>query len=262
MTDRTIREVHHWLWKLYERLAMHVGLASLAVICLTWLPFAALLQPLLPNATGRRLGRRAIMKGFQLYLAILKNLCACRFDLSEIEQLDQQGPMIVVANHPSLLDAVLLTSRLSNAVCVMKSSLMDNVLFGAAARLAGYVRNDVPLTMIVQSREVLAQGAQVVIFPEGTRTTDFPMNNCLGVIGVMAQRCHVPVQALLIEFSTPYLGKSWPLWRPPVLPLTFRVRLGRRFPPPENADAFHQQLQDYFQSALNCPADNKDPMNN
>lgn len=241
-------------WKLYEVVAMHIGLGTLAILCLSWSPFAAVLHVLLPKKTGQILGRRVISWGFRAYLGILKTLCACRLDLSALDGLRQQGPMIMVANHPSLLDAVLMTSRLPNAVCVMKSSLMDNILFGAAARLAGYVRNDVPLTMILQSTKVLRQGGQVVIFPEGTRTRNFPIEPCLPVVGLMAQRCGVPIQSLMIEFSSAYLGKAWPLWRPPSLPLSFSIKLGRRFEPPADAIAFTQILQTHFQTTLSSRA--------
>jgi 1-acyl-sn-glycerol-3-phosphate acyltransferase len=248
MTDRPF-PLRLW-WKLYEFVAMHIGLGSLAVLCLSWLPFAAVLHLVLPSRFGQALGRRAISWGFRAYLGVLQTLCACRLDLSAIDALSKQGPLIIVANHPSLLDAVLITSRLPNSVCVMKSSLMDNLLFGAAARLAGYVPNDLPLTMILQSAEVLKHGGQVLIFPEGTRTLNFPIEPCLPVVGLMAQRCGVPIQSLVIEFSSAYLGKNWPLWRPPTLPLHLNIRLGRRFDPPKDASAFTQSLQTYFHDTL------------
>ena len=256
MTDR--HTPHSLGWTLYEFISMHIGLGSLVVLCLSWLPFAAVLHLLLPARIGQALGRRMITCGFRAYLGILKTVCACRLDLSAIDVLSKQGPMIIVANHPSLLDAVLITSRLPNAVCVMKSSLMDNLLFGAAARLAGYVRNDVPLTMILQSAEVLKQGGQVVIFPEGTRTRNFPIEPCLPVVGMMAQRCGVPIQSLMIEFSSAYLGKNWPLWRPPALPLSFSIRLGRRFDPPSDAGAFTQSLQTHFHETLSSGSHTSD----
>lgn len=43
----------------------------------------------------------------------------------------------------------MIVSRLPNAVCVMKASLMDNLPFGAAACLARYIRNDATLEMIL-----------------------------------------------------------------------------------------------------------------
>ena len=242
------------LWAAYEHLAMHLGLGALAALCLAWLPFAMLLHPLLPASTGQWLGRQVIMRGFRAYLRILTALCACRFDLDALDALRHQGPLIVAANHPSLLDAVLIISRLPNAVCVMKASLMDNLLFGSAARLARYIRNDGAMQIIGQSRDSLASGAQLVIFPEGTRTTAFPIDRFTPTLGMIARRAEAPVQTVILEFSTPYLGKAWPLFRRPVLPLHVRARLGRRFDAPTDHAAFTRELDAHFRSEIAMPA--------
>ncbi|PKO89587.1 MAG: 1-acyl-sn-glycerol-3-phosphate acyltransferase [Betaproteobacteria bacterium HGW-Betaproteobacteria-12] len=252
MTDR--RPAGNPLWRAYEMLAMGLGLGLLAGLCLAWLPFALLLTRLLPAAHGQRLGRWMIMAGFRVYLRLLEIFCACRFDLGDLDRLRGEGALVIAANHPSLLDAVLIVSRLPNAVCVMKAALLDNLLFGAAARLARYIRNNAPLEVILGAREELRAGAQLLIFPEGTRTVSFPIDPCTPSTGLIASRSGAPVQALLIEFSTPYLGKAWPLFRPPQLPLTCRVRLGRRFPPPTDVTAFTAELETYFRQQLASPA--------
>ena len=246
MTDRG--SAGHPLWMAYEYIAMVIGLGTLAVLCLLWLPGALFLNIMLPRHLGQPLGRRMISAGFRLYLGLLSLFCACRFDLDEIDQLRDQGPLIVAANHPSLLDAVMIVSRLPNAVCVMKAALMDNILFGAAARLASYIRNDAALEMILGARDELAQGAHLVIFPEGSRTSNFPFDASSPSVGLIASRSKVAVQTLLIELSTPYLGKAWPLFRRPELPLRCRIRLGRRFLPPSNIQAFTAELDAYFSS--------------
>lgn len=248
MTDRG--SAGNPLWIAYEYVAMVLGLGMLALLCLLWLPCALILKPLLPRRLGQPLGRAMISFGFRAYLRLLSLFCACRFDLHEIDQLRGKGSLIVAANHPSLLDAVMIVSRLPNAVCVMKAALMDNLLFGAAARLARYIRNDVGLEMILNSREELAQGAHLVIFPEGSRTLNFPVEACSPSVGLISGRSKTPVQTLLIEFSTPYLGKAWPLFRRPSLPLRCRIRLGRSFPPPANLQAFSAELETYFRSEL------------
>lgn len=237
-------------WRLYERWATVAGLGSLALVCLSWLPFAAVLYLILPRPAGQRVGRLAIMIGFRLYLRILSLLCACRFDLSALDALRDEPTLIIAPNHPSLLDAVLITSRLPHAVCVMKASLLDNLLFGAGARLARYIRNDSVHRMVKRSCRSLREGSQLVLFPEGTRTVDFPLNPLLPTTGVIAHRAHAPVQTVLLEFSTPYLGKHWPLWRPPVLPLHCRARLGKRYDPPQDHKAFTRELEHDLRSAL------------
>ncbi len=242
-----------WLHALREHVAMVLGLGLLALLCLSWSPIALLLRHALPRRWGEPVGRRVATACFRFYLGALRAVCGCRFDLDALEGLASQGPMIVVANHPSLLDALLLISRLPNAVCIMKAGLMDNPLFGAGAQLAGYIRNDNLLHVILRCRGALREGAQVIVFPEGTRTTHWPMDRVPASIGLLAVRAQVPVQTVLIEFSSPYLGKAWPLWRRPELPLEVRARLGRRFDPPTDAHAFTAELQAHFDQALHRP---------
>jgi 1-acyl-sn-glycerol-3-phosphate acyltransferase len=242
------------LFAVYEVLAMGLGLGMLALICLAWVPVALPLSVLLPHSLGCRFGRLAIMVSFRFYLWFLATFCYCRFDLGELDTLRRDAPLILVANHPSLLDAVILLSRFPNMVCVMKAALADNVLFGAGARLARYICNDMPLEVILRAREELAAGGQLLLFPEGTRTTRPPVNPCSGSVGLISARSGVPVQALLIEFSSPYLGKKWPLFRRPSLPLCVRVRVGRRFAPPQDVSAFTRELEQYFRDELSVSA--------
>ena len=132
------------------------------------------------------------MRGFRLYVGVLRVLCSCRFDLSALDALRDQGPMVIAANHPSLLDAVMINSRLPNAVCVMKADLMDNPLFGSAARLARYVRNDGILQIIAGGCEALQQGTHLVLFPEGSRTVHFPVDPLQPTTGMIARRAGAP----------------------------------------------------------------------
>jgi 1-acyl-sn-glycerol-3-phosphate acyltransferase len=250
MTEDARSRLGRSLFAAYEYLAMVAGLGCLAVICALWLPFATLLQPLLPERWGRPIGRLAICLGFRAYLGFLSTFCACRFDLSALDRLRDEGPLVLVANHPSLLDAVMIVSRLPNAVCIMKAALMNNVLLGAGARLARYIRNDAPLKMIRHASEALGQGAQLVIFPEGTRTAAFPVTTFGSAACMIARRGGAPLQTVFIEFNSPYLGKAWPLFRKPQLPLHFRIRLGERFVPPKDIAGFTRQLEQYFRDGL------------
>jgi len=240
------------LWTAYEYVAMVLGLGALALICLVWLPFA-LLCSVLPRRLGSFVGRLAIMIGFRLYLHFLTVFCACRFDLKALDALREGPSLVVVANHPSLLDVVLIASRLPNAVCIMKAALMDNILLGAAARLARYIHNDKPVRMVRRASRELHAGAHLVIFPEGSRTSNFPFDGCTSAASLIARHAQTPVQTLFIDFSSPYLGKAWPLFRKPELPLRFSIRLGRRFDPPTRVLAFTAELGDYYRSSLSQP---------
>jgi hypothetical protein len=59
----------------------------------------------------------------------------------------------------------------------------------------------------------------------------------------------VPVQTLIVE-APRYLGKGRSLFARPPLPLTYRLRLGRRFDPPSDVRAFTAELERYFTREL------------
>jgi 1-acyl-sn-glycerol-3-phosphate acyltransferase len=236
--------------KVYEYSALYSSLSLLALICLTWSVFALPCCYLLPEKLGRKVGRRGIMGGFRLYAWSLSITRAYRLDLRAIDALRGGPPIVLAPNHPCLIDALLILTRHPDIVCVMKSELMNNVFLGAGSRLARYVRNDSPRQMIKESVGHLREGCVLLLFPEGTRTKHAPINALTASVGLIAKRAGVPVQTLLIETDSPYLSKGWPLFRRPRLPITYRVRLGRRFEAPEDAAGFTAELDRYYRDSL------------
>jgi 1-acyl-sn-glycerol-3-phosphate acyltransferase len=150
---------------------------------------------------------------------------------------------------------VMVISKFPNVACIMKSSLMDSVLFGSGARLAHYIRNDPPLRMIKESVRALADGSFLLIFPEGTRTVAAPLNAIKPSIGLIAKRAQVPVQTLLIETDSAFLSKGWPLLRRPNMPMRYKIRLGKRFEAPtSDATEFVADIEAYLREELNGAA--------
>ena len=232
-----------------EYCALYSSLLLLALICLGW-SLLTLPLSLLPRHTAMRLGRRGIMRGFGWFAAWLRLIGAYRLDLSAIDTL-RDGPALILApNHPSLIDALLILTRHPNLACVMKAELMANPLFGPGARLACYIRNGSPRQMVTQAIRNLRAGGSLLLFPEGTRSVRAPVNELKRSIGVIARHARAPVQTLLIETDSSFLSKGGSLWSRPRLPVLYRVRLGRRFDPPEDVDAFMLELERYYRSEL------------
>jgi 1-acyl-sn-glycerol-3-phosphate acyltransferase len=234
----------------YEYLALGLGWGLLGLLCLLWLPIAALLYPLLPEAPGRRLGRRVIRGICRVHLRWLALLGACRLDLEGLDGLRAAPPLILAPNHPTLLDAVLVISRVPDLAVVIKAGLLRNPLLGPAVRLARWIPNDSLAGTIHQAGTNLARGSHLLLFPEGTRTSRGPLGPLKASVGLIARRSGVPVQTLLIEADSGYLGKGWPILRKPRLPVHYRVRLGRRFEPPADVRGFTAELGHYLRSEL------------
>jgi 1-acyl-sn-glycerol-3-phosphate acyltransferase len=235
---------------LFEYLVLWVSLLVLGLICLSWSLLALPLYLLLPRRAAIVFGRHGIMAGFRLYGYWLTLAGAYRIDVRAIDSLRGSPPMILAPNHPSLIDAILILTRHPNLSCVMKSDLMENILFGPGARLARYINNSSTLRMVREAVADLKGGGTVLLFPEGTRSSKPPIGELKRSIAVIARKAQVPVQTLIIEMDHPFLSKARGLWSRPSFPVTYRVRLGKRFDPPEDVDAFMAELERYYRSEL------------
>lgn len=89
------------------------------------------------------------------------------------------------------------------------------------------------------------------MFPEGTRSpAPGQIHPFVRSIALIAQRAQVPVQTVVIETDSPYLGKGWPLWKLPPIPIVFRARLGERFDPGNDPEELSARMEDYFRQEL------------
>ena len=231
-------------------LALQAQLLLLALVSMAWSLVALLLYPVLPRDAGRRIGRAMIAHGYRSFWRIAAASGMLRLDATALDTLRNENGLIIVANHPSMLDALMLVARLPKSACIMKASLLRNPFLGPGARLARYIRNDSAYGMIRCAVKDLQDGGQLVMFPEGTRTTQWPVNLFHASFALIAKRAQAPVQAVFIDTRSPYLGKGWPLWRLPPLPIEFSVRLGPRFAPPQNHHALLAEAQACFAAGV------------
>jgi len=231
-------------------LTIYIGVPFLGLLCLVWSVVALPARALLPGRLGTGFGRLGISSGFRLYVTLLRFFGAYRFDTRALEGLRLETGVVLAPNHPSLVDAVVMIAHHPNTVCVMKSSLMHNVFLGAGARLARFVGNTPPRRMIRDAVAAVRDGAVLLLFPEGTRTRRDPVNSFQLTVGTIAKHARASVLPVLIETDSAYLSKGWTLFRVPALPITYHVRLGRRFPPPTDVRQFTLELEEYFRSEL------------
>ncbi|SMP74050.1 1-acyl-sn-glycerol-3-phosphate acyltransferase [Noviherbaspirillum suwonense] len=242
------------LMAVYDWSVFYLCLAEFVLLSLAWSLLASLLHMVLPQPLGQRVGRLGIMLSCRLFLSTLALSGRFHFDLRPLDAMRGEKAMIIAPNHPSLWDAVMMASRLPDVACIMKATILDNLLLGGGARLSRYIPNDSIRAMICLALDNLRAGSHVLLFPEGTRTVTPPIGKITGAVGVIACRAHAPVQTVLVDTNSRFLSKGWPAWRKPDLPLTYTVRLGRRFDAPTSSATLASELQQYFSDALTQPA--------
>lgn len=207
---------------------------------------------------ARRFGQKLIHQLFRFFVGYVRAFGLVELDAGELSGLRESGGLIVAANHPCLLDVVLMVSQMPQAVCLMKGSLARNIVLSGTARLAGYIHNKSGLGLVKKCEERLQEGASLLVFPEGTRTVGgklLPFKMGFALVAVLTQS---PVQTVFITADTNFLGKGWPLFKRPAFPLRYSLQLGQRLQPEpgEDAKTFGGRVENYFRERLSHPGEN------
>ncbi|MCE9659724.1 MAG: 1-acyl-sn-glycerol-3-phosphate acyltransferase [Burkholderiales bacterium] len=235
----------------WRQLAFGAVLGQLGASLLLLSCVARAVALVLPRAVAARTGRSIVSFIYRRCWASATRLGLMELDVEGLDALrSEPGGLLIAANHPTMLDAMLVVARLPRSVCIMRADLMQNVFLGPGARLASYIGNDSGRGMVRDSVAALREGQVVVLFPEGTRTSTPPVNAFKPGITLIAKLAQVPIQTVLIRSDSPFLRKGWPLLRAPPQRVRIRVTLGQRFPANDDRRAALQQIEAYFAREL------------
>lgn len=186
----------------------------------------------------------------RIFLAGMEIVGAAQIDLSALDALNDKRGMVLVPNHPSMIDVFLILSRVPRTVCLMKASISSNLFLGIGAYLAGYISNRHSEKMFRTAIESVRDGNLLLLFPEGTRTTRQPVNDLKNSVALIAKRAEAPLQTILLTTNSAYLSKGWKIWKPAQFPMIYRAKLGPVFHADGTIAETTADLQTYFQQTL------------
>ncbi|WP_430788946.1 lysophospholipid acyltransferase family protein [Actinoplanes sp. G11-F43] len=120
------------------------------------------------------------------------------------ELLPWRGAAVLVANHASLVDILVLFDLFRPYKWVSKVEIFKVPVIGWNMRLNGYVplvrgRGDSVRRMMARCGELLGQGSPVLLFPEGTRTDDGRLRAFKDGAFELAVRHQVPVFPIAVH---------------------------------------------------------------
>jgi 1-acyl-sn-glycerol-3-phosphate acyltransferase len=195
------------------------GLGGLLLL-LIGLPLMYLLFPHAPRR--QRMARQLVRWLFWLFIHYMWITGVLRFRFINGERLKRPG-LVIVANHPTLLDVVFLISAVPNATCIVRSGLANNPFTRAPVRLAGYVCNDWGVELVDASVQALRTGSSLVIFPEGTRSNPAQPPKWQRGAANIALKAGVPLTPVSIRCDPPTLRKGEPWWQVPVRRMRYSI---------------------------------------
>ncbi|WP_175488724.1 lysophospholipid acyltransferase family protein [Modicisalibacter muralis] len=114
--------------------------------------------------------RRVIGLACRGFIGLMRGLGLIDYRILHTQRLNQPGRLLL-ANHPSLIDALFLLAFTPNAGCIVKGRLASHPVTRSVIRAAGFIANREPRGVIAAAREALDNGQTLIVFPEGTRTT-------------------------------------------------------------------------------------------
>jgi 1-acyl-sn-glycerol-3-phosphate acyltransferase len=207
----------------------------------------------LPLKHSIKQSRRLTSFVFKGYLKICDCFGLINIDITELDFFENKDGLIIAANHPSMIDVVLITSKIKNCTCIAKNTLIKNPILGMSARANAYISNDDLTQMIKQSVSALDAGVHVLVFPESTRTRlqhNLVVNPLGGSAALIAKRAKKNIQMIYIHTNSQFLGGEWPLFKRPQFPITYRITLGEQITPLSDLTIAVQAMQKAYQDNL------------
>ncbi len=193
-----------------------------------------LLFPLLRLVVWQRqrrtdLARQVIHWALRAFVGLMHGLGVMSSEIRGAEKLRRHG-LLIVANHPSLIDVVLLMSLVERADCIVKAALSRNVFTRGPVRGAGYICNDSGAGLIEDAIASVRAGNNLIIFPEGTRSQqNGPMRLQRGAANV-AVRGAINLTPVRIRCSSAFLSKGAKWYLVPTRRVHFVIEVGDDLP--------------------------------
>jgi len=196
--------------------------------------FSTFLSALPLRARQReRITRKTIRRLAALWVGVLGGMGILEVDFGDIRQQVGKRGVVLVANHPTYLDAVLFMSVFPNLFCLTKAGNLERFWISVTARQAGYVDNGNALRMVRECIARIRRGENLLIFPEGTRTTGVQVKSLKRGFAYITLKAGVPLVVIRVtSFNEAFMRKGHPFFSvSPRIPMRYRFEnLGEIIP--------------------------------
>lgn len=129
-----------------------------------------------------------------------------RTDFLIQEEVPKIHSSVIVCNHLSYLDPILIVSLFPKQRTIVKSSFFKVPIFGWFLKKAGYIPSagsemlgPAMIKNLEAVKEHLAAGGNLFVFPEGTRSRDGKLNPFNKGVFSIARYCNAPLKLILLK---------------------------------------------------------------
>jgi 1-acyl-sn-glycerol-3-phosphate acyltransferase len=225
-----------YLWRLVAIAGCYaVFYASALVFIVLVLP---VIRVVFRNSTSRnRKIRWIINKYFIFFVQLMIGVGVMQTEIYGADQLKNRGPRMVIANHPSYLDIVILLSLVPNACCIVNSNLLSNPFIGLIVTSAGFICNKKDSEQVVNDCiSALNSGCPVIVFPEGTRSVPGRAYKFHRGFAHIVLKSGFDIQPVTISCEPSFLAKGVPWYKIPEQTAKFIIHAQQKMKASDIAD--------------------------
>lgn len=168
-----------------------------------------------------------VHQAFRSHILFMTFFKVISVEIIGAEKLASDRGTLIISNHPSLIDVVLLTSLMRQTQCIIKADIWRNPFMRGVVTAAGYIKNDDhPEKLLADCAAVLRDGHNLIIFPEGSRSVPgraMKLHRGVANIAIMAA---APIRLIRIDCVPPSLMKGQKWWQIPQVRSHFTVTVG------------------------------------
>jgi 1-acyl-sn-glycerol-3-phosphate acyltransferase len=186
------------------------------------------------------IAQQTVRETWRFFVWMLVRMRLIDLETEGIDVLRQETGTLIIANHPSLIDIVLIISMMERAQCVVKEGVWKNPFMRGVVKATNYIPNlGDPERTLRECVAALQAGNNLVIFPEGTRTKPGRQVRLERGFANIAIRAGAPIRIVTVCCNPPMLRKGEKWYESPVRRACYRVRVGERI---ETAEVFDSRL--------------------
>jgi 1-acyl-sn-glycerol-3-phosphate acyltransferase len=200
------------------------------------------------RAELNRLSRRIVGGSWRFFHGYMRWLRLIDYDPRQVGATLPDGPFVLIANHPTLIDVTALVAFHPDTACVAKTGMFNNPALGPLLRACEHIDGGngglfSGAAVVSAGIQRLEAGIPVLIFPEGTRSPERGLGAFRQGAYEMAERAGVPLVEMVVTCDPPTLmrGQAW--YEIPPHTATLRVGLLAIQKPPFTQDARQLMLE-------------------